>query len=359
MAQPNSPDASIVNRMERIATDSHTSLENLSNLAPGTVHVLTDDSAPIRQQIQDLAAKVNGRAFALLDLESTIDSAGVGPHLVRQLARIALDLWPHWYECMLDVPNGSSAAALTALDLAVTEAGARQAGVNLNWLRRAARSAHESKAPLVSDFSPSVQLAQLQKAVSPSGLVLLLECQWSEGAIGDSVARQMENVAQNSGLTLVLVSGAHPLPTALARFSRLTGATASNVEPDSPTGPTFGPVVGRPHPNSEAERRLYEHIRRTEDLRALFAWNQVLHLSPAATPKVDLVWPEGKLVVEIDGWVDHSTREKFESDRIRDYELLAAGYLVLRVSNSEVLADTERVVEKLRRLVGIQSNKHK
>lgn len=359
MAQPNSPDTSVLEPMEAAPTGSRISIERLSSLEPGAVHVLTGDSAPIRQEIQDLATKVNGRAFALLEIPCTIDSASIGPYLVEELARIALGLWPHWYECTLDVPDNSSVTALTALDLAVTEAGARLAGVNLNWLRRASRSAHESKAPLVSDFSPTVQLGQLQIAVSPGGLVLLLECEWPEGAMGDSVARQIENVAQNSDLTLVLMSRAHSLPTALARFPRLTGATASNVEPDAPTGPTFGPVVGRPHPNSEAERCLYEHIRRTEDLRPLFAWNQVLHLSPAATPKVDLVWPEGKLVVEIDGWVDHSTRAKFESDRIRDYELLAAGYLVLRVSNSEVLTDTERVVEKLRRLVAIQSNKHK
>lgn len=46
--------------------------------------------------------------------------------------------------------------------------------------------------------------------------------------------------------------------------------------------------------------------------------------------KVDAVWPEHRLVVEVDGWSFHRDRDSFESDRARDAVLIAHGYRVLR-----------------------------
>ena len=44
--------------------------------------------------------------------------------------------------------------------------------------------------------------------------------------------------------------------------------------------------------------------------------------------EVDLHWPELKLVVEVDGYAVHGHRRAFETDRVRDQELLAAGWRV-------------------------------
>jgi very-short-patch-repair endonuclease len=46
--------------------------------------------------------------------------------------------------------------------------------------------------------------------------------------------------------------------------------------------------------------------------------------------QVDALWPEYKLVVEIDGYEYHGSRGSFESDRARDAKLVAAGYVVIR-----------------------------
>ncbi|HJS96840.1 MAG TPA: DUF559 domain-containing protein [Solirubrobacteraceae bacterium] len=46
--------------------------------------------------------------------------------------------------------------------------------------------------------------------------------------------------------------------------------------------------------------------------------------------KVDAVWPDLKLVVEVDGYEFHGDRDAFESDRARDAVLVAHGYRVLR-----------------------------
>jgi very-short-patch-repair endonuclease len=48
--------------------------------------------------------------------------------------------------------------------------------------------------------------------------------------------------------------------------------------------------------------------------------------------EVDLHWPELKLIVEIDGYGTHDHRRAFETDRVRDQRLLAAGWRVARVT---------------------------
>jgi very-short-patch-repair endonuclease len=51
---------------------------------------------------------------------------------------------------------------------------------------------------------------------------------------------------------------------------------------------------------------------------------------------VDGVWPDLKLVLEIDGWKHHGRRDKFESDRVRDQHLMIAGHHVIRVTRRQI-----------------------
>jgi len=51
---------------------------------------------------------------------------------------------------------------------------------------------------------------------------------------------------------------------------------------------------------------------------------------------VDGVWPELKLVLEFDGWKYHSGRDQFESDRLRDQRLTAAGHRVIRITARQI-----------------------
>jgi very-short-patch-repair endonuclease len=46
--------------------------------------------------------------------------------------------------------------------------------------------------------------------------------------------------------------------------------------------------------------------------------------------QVDALWPELRLVVEVDGERFHGDRRSFEDDRARDAALIAAGYVVIR-----------------------------
>ena len=56
----------------------------------------------------------------------------------------------------------------------------------------------------------------------------------------------------------------------------------------------------------------------------------------------------GRLVVEIDGYEFHSSKEQFELDRARDAMLLGRGYPTLRIPARVVLDHPERAAEMLR-----------
>lgn len=68
---------------------------------------------------------------------------------------------------------------------------------------------------------------------------------------------------------------------------------------------------------------------------------------------VDFLWPEAKLIVEVDGYGTHGTRHAFEADRHRDQVHVAAGYAVIRITwlqlQNEPLAVIARLAQALAR----------
>jgi very-short-patch-repair endonuclease len=117
-------------------------------------------------------------------------------------------------------------------------------------------------------------------------------------------------------------------------------------------------VIGRPHPGSDAEQRLHAKLIGDAELGPLFRFNQLIKTRHGTTPRVDLVWPDGKLVIEIDGHADHSRAGKFCHDRERDYQLLITGYRVLRVPEMFVLMDLQLTLERIRTAVRFLKEDH-
>ena len=68
--------------------------------------------------------------------------------------------------------------------------------------------------------------------------------------------------------------------------------------------------------------------------------------------EVDIVWPEARLVVELDSHEFHRTRAAFERDRVRDAALQVAGHRVLRVTHRRLTRDRARIVDELEALLG-------
>ncbi len=53
--------------------------------------------------------------------------------------------------------------------------------------------------------------------------------------------------------------------------------------------------------------------------------------------EVDACWPEERVVVELDGWEFHRTRQAFQRDRDRANDLAGAGWTVLRFTHDDVV----------------------
>ncbi len=76
------------------------------------------------------------------------------------------------------------------------------------------------------------------------------------------------------------------------------------------------------------------------------------HLSIAGRQfRPDCLWPEDKLLVELDGAAVHRTRKAFEKDRERDRVLLTAGYRTMRVTWRQLDREPDSLIADLRRLL--------
>jgi very-short-patch-repair endonuclease len=67
--------------------------------------------------------------------------------------------------------------------------------------------------------------------------------------------------------------------------------------------------------------------------------------------EVDCVWPEQRLIVELDGHASHSPAHAFELDRARDRRLEAVGWRVIRITWRQLEQEPELVEADLRRLL--------
>jgi uncharacterized protein DUF559 len=69
------------------------------------------------------------------------------------------------------------------------------------------------------------------------------------------------------------------------------------------------------------------------------------------TYEIDFLWRADGLVAETDGWGPHHTRAAFESDRLRDADLLVAGLRVVRFTWRQITREPTAVAATLRALL--------
>lgn len=65
----------------------------------------------------------------------------------------------------------------------------------------------------------------------------------------------------------------------------------------------------------------------------------------------DVVWPEHRLIVEVDGWRWHRGKRAFGNDRARDRKLIRAGWIVLRFTDDQVNEDPAGVAAEVSELL--------
>lgn len=69
--------------------------------------------------------------------------------------------------------------------------------------------------------------------------------------------------------------------------------------------------------------------------------------------EVDALFPGPRVIVELDGWAFHSSRESFIGDRDRDAELLARGYRTVRITWERLIEAPEREAVRLRAILAL------
>jgi very-short-patch-repair endonuclease len=72
--------------------------------------------------------------------------------------------------------------------------------------------------------------------------------------------------------------------------------------------------------------------------------------APIGRYRVDFLWPDQRVIVEMDGFAQHGKRRSFESDRARDADLQASGYRVIRVTWRQL---THRPYEVIARIAAV------
>jgi very-short-patch-repair endonuclease len=92
-------------------------------------------------------------------------------------------------------------------------------------------------------------------------------------------------------------------------------------------------------------RSLYE--RRLLQLICEAALPRPVTNVPVEGHVVDMFWPAQRLVVEFDGFAYHGDRRAFENDRLRDQDLVAAGYRVIRITARQLDYTPFAVVARL------------
>ena len=67
----------------------------------------------------------------------------------------------------------------------------------------------------------------------------------------------------------------------------------------------------------------------------------------------DFVWPEARLVVEVDSWSAHGTPRAFQADRTQSNAVQLSGWMILRFTYADVRRRPAYVAEQVRQALGL------
>jgi very-short-patch-repair endonuclease len=306
-----------------------------------------------------------------LDLQVLDRSEAVLDRAIGQLAEVAAGLWPHWFGGEDFSELNDDALSHKYLPIKLAEIASRSPGISIGWAEAAIRQVLRRRAPHVGGVSRDMEWSQLCRAINPNGLISVATIDETSPDKAWPLVHAFEWLGAKGNVAMVilcpnpppheppfdrLLFGARAVVVPIGcptRENRSNGIPASS--PELEAEPPFvdlvlPPVYGRPHPLSPIEQRLSKMLEADAELAPKFAFNARVQDVSLKSPKVDLLWAEGRLVIELDG-AEHRGRRAYREDRHRDYELLCAGYLVVRIANDEIVEDFGRTIEKIRSAV--------
>jgi very-short-patch-repair endonuclease len=297
----------------------------------------------------------------LPDLQTTINRA------LQSMASAALSIFPYWYKGELTFDSSSPHSISGQLASPANSHICNQVGLSFRWLQSAVNRCLGNHLPLPRKCSHEIQSSQLSLAIGRDRLCLGLFVDDSsyepERLLG--LTKAAEWLARVSQARVLVI-----LPEALSEcdecqriaykslsFNPYQEQAAPSDQPTEEHKYTIWPLQGFAHPFSPGEQILAEYLSRDSSLAPLFSFNQPVLTVRNTRFLVDLLWGEGKIIVEVDGFKTHSSRLAFHQDRNRDYELMISGYLVLRLPHDEVVRDPEMALDKIRDLVAFRTRK--
>jgi very-short-patch-repair endonuclease len=331
--------------------------------ANGTVVALAGiDGESLRSIIDATEPEGIPRPALFIPLISAPTTEILVDRIIDLLAETAFRLWPVWFggsdfsRCRNDTLGRIAARAIAG------EAAARIAGLSAPWAEAAASLALRGAPPRVAGTLPAVEVAQLALAIGGSGFVLVVDMGGGTGSHSAVTVHGLEWIAAHAPCGVIALfrevpRSEPPFDRILYGARQVVAAEPGDAHRDAEraTAPLWiAPWRGSPHPLSDVERRLASALSNDNELAPLFAFNRSVVTVRGSRPRVDLVWTEGRLVVELDGYGSHGNRAAFIYDRQRDYELSLSGYTVLRLANEEVEQDYGKAIDKIRDLVRLR-----
>ncbi len=290
--------------------------------------------------------------------------------ILQTLAEAAYGVWPAWYSREEPFLSEDEVTAEVTLlnQFKCLDLKRESQDICLPWLKQAVRACQTRKAPILPEFSRALQLSQLLLAIEPNHVTILVvvadltpekhqllglakSVQWLADKTQTPIALMIpEQVTKAPELDSVLYGTVSLSAAAAAAAAAESTATTKGVASEEAKH-ILVPVCGRPHPFSPGEKLLAERLAADFELGPLFQFNRTVRTVNNSAYLVDLLWADGQVVIEVDGYRYHSNTFAFSRDRHRDYELLISGYVVLRLPHDEVVSDVEISVEKIRNVV--------
>ncbi|MGC1272817.1 MAG: DUF559 domain-containing protein [Planctomycetaceae bacterium] len=349
----------------------------IGELASGKVRcIFTRDPKVACAVLEQVAGDGNG-GLRLVSVQPVLGDGAekLTAQFTRSLAEAAHLLWPDWYDGSMSFDFDAEPAVRPAIvQLATRQMLRRRRGVNAEWLAAAWHACQSGRAPFMPELSLSLQAEQLSLALAAEDLlfaVILSEAGASDRALL-AFSRAVEWLARETDAKVIVLApeslrtrreldGISSLATEFEATTcgSLISAEADALRENPDGGEEFKhvvcPIIGRPHPKSPGEQRLAARLTADPELAGLFRFNERVTTTFKSRYLADLVWPSGRVIVEVDGYGFHSSPAAFNADRYRDYELTLSGYLVLRLPHDGVVADVDLAVERIREFVSFRT----
>jgi hypothetical protein len=286
------------------------------------------------------------RPILLLGLPQAHRTEIIIASAIDQLARVASGLWPIWFGGEDFSELNDSTLSHQYLPIKLATLAQRFPSLSTGWAIAAVGQALHGRSPRVPETAAELEWFQLCHAINPNGLIAVVTLEELSPQSALPAVHAFEWLAAHANVAIAVLC--RELPPHEPPFDRLMyGARSVRPEILVPTqvekaaleaaemevfdvpyvSLLLPPVHGRPHPQSAIEQRLSKMIEADAELMSKFVFNARVEDVSLKSPKVDLLWSEGRLVIELDG-DEHRGRRAYRDDRHRDYELLCAGYAV-------------------------------